>query len=107
MSKVVEGMNIERWLIFRAFGVGLISLLIAVACSTWLLMQWEVAIVATGMLLATCYILISHAYRIFKKFELLPGELVRFDDFLKALPKADENEDDYDPDDQEELRPVL
>ena len=44
MSKVVEGMNKERWLIFRAFGVGLLSLLAAVACSTWLLMQWEVRI---------------------------------------------------------------
>merc|ERR1711924_134823 len=91
-------MNKERWLIFRAFGVGLLSLLIAVACSTWLLMQWEVAVLASAMLLATCGALVSSAFRIFKKFELQAGELVRFDDFLKALPKAVENDvfDDYD-----------
>ena len=41
MAKVVDGMNKERWLIFITFGIGLISLLSAVACSTWLLMQWE------------------------------------------------------------------
>ena len=47
MGMVVEGMNKERWLIFYTFGVGLLSLLIAVACSTWLLMQREVALLAT------------------------------------------------------------
>ena len=39
MGKVVEGMNQERWLIFRCFGVGLICLLLGVACATWLLMN--------------------------------------------------------------------
>lgn len=124
MSMVVEGMNKERWLIFYTFGIGLLSLLCAVACSTWLLMQREVraggrcerptrvhdlprsrtlaaraqvALLATMLLLATCYALISNAMRIFKKFELQAGEVVRFSDFLKALPKADEaNEEEYD-----------
>ena len=45
------------------------------------------------MLLATCYALVSNAVRIFKKFELREGEVVRFGDFLKALPKAMENDD--------------
>ena len=103
MSKVVEGMNKERWLIFNTFGVGLIAQLISVACSTWLLMQREVALVSTVFLLATCYALISNAIRIFKKFELQAGEIVRFGDFLKALPKSEEvDEDDYD---EEELAP--
>ena len=95
MSTVVEGMNKERSLIFYIFGIGLISLLSAVACSTWLLMQREVALVATILLLATCYALISNAVRIFKKFELQAGEIVRFGDFLRALPKADEQDDDH------------
>ena len=94
MSMVVEGMNKERWLIFYTFGIGLLSLLSAVACSTWLLMQREVALLATFMLLATCYALVSSAMRIFKKFELTAGEVVRFGDFLKALPKAVEADDD-------------
>jgi len=103
MSKVVEGMNKERWLIFNTFGVGLIAQLISVACSTWLLMQREVALVSTVFLLATCYALISNAIRIFKKFELQAGEIVRFGDFLRALPKSEEvDEDDYD---EEELAP--
>jgi len=105
MGKVVEGMNTERWAIFRAFGVGLLSLLIAVACSTWLLMQPEIALLATIMLLATFAALISSAMRIFKKFELQSGELVRFDDFLRALPKADDNID-ADDFDQEEFEPT-
>ena len=97
MGMVVEGMNKERWLIFYTFGIGLLALLCAVACSTWLLMQREVALLATAMLLATCYSLVSNALRIFKKFELQAGEVVRFGDFLRALPKATEaNDDDYD-----------
>jgi len=101
MSMVVEGMNKERWLIFTTFGAGLLSLLCAVACSTWLLMQREVALLATMLLLATCYTLVSNAIRIFKKFELQAGEVVRFSDFLRALPKADEAADEeYD---EEEL----
>ena len=79
----------------------MLSLLSAVACSTWLLMQREVALLATMMLLATCYALVSNAVRIFKKFELREGEVVRFGDFLRALPKADEIADEeYD---EEEL----
>ena len=102
MSMVVEGMNKERWLIFLTFGVGLLSLLSAVACSTWLLMQREVALLATVLLLATCYALVSNAIRIFKKFELQAGEVVRFTDFLKALPKANEMADeDFDADEEE------
>eukprot|EP00966_Prymnesium_polylepis_P146889 3392576-Prymnesium_polylepis.1 len=61
VGMVVEGMNKERWLIFYTFGIGLLSLLIAVACSTWLLMQREIALIATVMLLATCYALVSNA----------------------------------------------
>jgi len=94
MSKVVNGMNAERWLIFRVFGIGLLSLLAAVACSTWLLMQWEVALISSFLLVGTGIALLQAAFRIFKKFELHRGELVRFDDFLKALPKAVENDDD-------------
>ena len=46
------------------------------------------------MLLTTCYALVSNAIRIFKKFELQVGEVVRFGDFLRALPKADEVADE-------------
>jgi len=94
MGMVVEGMNKERWLIFYTFGIGLLSLLIAVACSTWLLMQREIALIATVMLLATCYALVSNAIRIFKKFELQAGEVVRFNDFLRSLPKSEEQHED-------------
>lgn len=66
MATVIEGMNQERWLIFLTFGVGLLSLLSAVACSTWLLMQWEVAGIATALLVFTCYALVSSGFRIFK-----------------------------------------
>ena len=139
MSKVVEGMNKERWLIFRAFGVGLLSLLAAVACSTWLLMQWEVRIyhsrgVASSRVHATpssggaalhrAALRRVPRARIFGVPHLQEvraagasrgravaprahrlaapppppsrtqaGELVRFDDFLKALPKAIEEDD--------------
>jgi len=106
MSKVVEGMNKERWLIFYTFGVGLLALLSAVAASTWLLMQKEIALVATAMLLATCYALISNALRIFRKFELQVGEVVRFGDFLRALPKSEEVDDeDFDEDYDANLDP--
>lgn len=66
-------------------------------------MQREIALVATLVLLATCYALVSNAMRIFKKFELQAGEVVRFSDFLRALPKANEEEVDYD--DEEDIDP--
>jgi hypothetical protein len=101
MSVVVEGMNKERNLIFWTFGVGLVSLLFAVAASTWLLMQREVALISTMILLSTCYALLKNALRIFKKFELRQGEVVRFSDMLRSLPKAQEASDDVF--DEEEL----
>ena len=89
--------NLSARLISCPPSASLLSLLSAVACSTWLLMQREVALLATMMLLATCYALVSNAMRIFKKFELREGEVVRFGDFLRALPKAHEAADeDYD-----------
>ena len=54
------------------------------------------------MLMGTCYALLSNALRIFKKFELQAGEVVRFGDMLKALPKTDEiDEEDFD---EEEMK---
>ena len=62
----------------------------------------QVAALATMVLCGTCYALVSTAMRIFKKFELLEGEVVSFSDFLRALPKADEQADeDFD---EEELQ---
>ena len=89
------------------------------------------AAICTALLVGTAYQLLASAFRIFKKFELQKGELVRldvrslvcyvafqsrvtafalrqvrFDDFLKALPKAIENEDnDDDALDEEEFSP--
>ena len=102
MGKVVEGMNTERWLIFRCFGVGLISLLLGVACSTWLLMNPIVAGGCSIALVGTCYALITNAMRIFNKFELKQGEVVKFNDFLRALPKAEE-EGEIEDDEEEGL----
>ena len=60
----------------------------------------QVALLATMVLLGTCYALVSNAVRIFKKFELKQGEVVRFSDFLRALPKAVEEDDqDFDEED--------
>ena len=105
MGKVVEGMNTERWLIFRCFGVGLLSLLLGVACSTWLLMNPVVAGGCTAIILFTAFQLVSNAMRIFTKFELKQGEAVKFNDFLKALPKADERDFEEDEDEESMLDP--
>ena len=72
-------------------------------------MQREVALLATMLLLATCYALVSNAVRIFKKFELKDGEDVRFSDFLRALPKAVEAADeDYDEEEMTDpQKPVM
>ncbi len=103
MSKVVEGMNKERWVIFRSFGIGLVSLLSAVACATHLLMRWEVAYLSSAIIVGSCVALIRDGMRIFKKFELQAGELVRFDDFLKMLPRVSDGAEDDDDLDQEEM----
>ena len=51
----------------------------------------------------------SNAVRIFKKFELKEGEVVRFSDFLRALPKAVEAADeDYDEEEMTDpQKPVM
>ena len=69
----------------------------------------QVALLATMLLLATCYALVSNAVRIFKKFELKEGEVVRFSDFLRALPKAVEAADeDYDEEEMTDpQKPVM
>lgn len=71
-------------------------------------MQREIALLATIMLLTTCYALVSNAIRIFKKFELQAGEVVRFNDFLKTLPKAEEY-DDFEDDEMldDPKRPIV
>ena len=43
--------------------------------------------------------------RIFTKFELKQGEAVKFNDFLKALPKADERDFEEDEDEEAMLDP--
>ena len=60
------------------------------------------------LLLATCYALVSNAVRIFKKFELREGEVVRFGDFLRALPKAAEAADeDFDEEELEDPQKAI
>ena len=66
------------------------------------------ALLATGLLLATCYALVSNAMRNFKKFELQAGEVVRFGDFLRALPKAAEaNDEDFDEEELEDPKRAI
>lgn len=101
MAMVIDGMNTERGLIFRTIGIGLVSLLGAVASSTWLLMDMKVASVASILLAYACHALITHALRIYRKFKLDDSEIVQFSDFLRSLPKPEENEEERDDYDEE------
>lgn len=70
MDEAVDGMNDERELIFRAFDMGLAGNLMTVVCASYIIMDIEMAIVATLVIGFTAYFIMSNVKRIRKKFHL-------------------------------------
>ena len=93
MDKAVDGMHAERAFIFACFGVGLINTLLALMSAAWILMTFEVALVATLGISWSIYIIIRQARRIYSKFGLSQEDVVRFDDIISNAPRVEQDDD--------------
>jgi len=86
MDIAVEGMNAERTLIFAAFAIGTLACLGCLFSAAWVLMETEIAIVASVLVLSTMYLVCSEARRIRKLFYLEPDDCISFEELADVYP---------------------
>lgn len=91
MDAAVDGMHAERAFIFTCFGVGLITTLLALMSAAWILMTFEVAVVATLGISWCIFIIGRQAKRINAKFGLSEEDVISFADIMQspAVPNHD------------------
>jgi len=87
MDYAVDEMNAERNFIFGTFAVGVLATLGCLFAAAWVLMEPEIAIVASVAILSTMYMIISEARRIARRFLLADGEGTTFADIRSIFPK--------------------
>merc|ERR1712205_15358 len=87
MDYAVDEMNAERSFIFSTFAVGVLATLGCLFSAAWVLMETEVAIVASILIISTMYMIISEARRIAARFMLEPDEGVSFGDLKSIFPR--------------------
>lgn len=95
MDAAVDGMHAERTFIFTCFGVGLITTLLALMSAAWILMTFEVAVVATMGISWCIFIITRQAKRINTKFGLSAEDVISFADIMSssAVPNEQSNDD--------------
>lgn len=84
MDAAVDGMHAERAFIFTCFGVGLIATLLALMSAAWILMTFEVAVVATLGISWAIFIIGRQANRINAKFGLSQEDAISFADIMQS-----------------------
>jgi hypothetical protein len=77
----------ERSFIFGCFGVGILATLGCLLSAAHVLMEPEVAAVASCLILSTVYLVISEARRIQKRFFLEEDEIVSFEELRNIYPE--------------------
>lgn len=87
MDYAVDEMNAERTFIFGTFAVGVLATLGCLFSAAWVLMETEIAIVASVLILSTMYMIVSEARRIGTRFMLEPDEGVSFGDLRSIFPR--------------------
>ena len=86
MDVAVDGMNGERAFIFTAFAVGVLATLGCLFAAGWVLMETEIALIASVLVLTTMYMVIAEARRIHNRFYLAPDEHVTFEELRDIFP---------------------
>jgi hypothetical protein len=86
MDVAVDGMNAERSFIFTAFAVGVLATLGCLFAAGWVLMETEIALIASVLVLTTMYMVIAEARRIHNRFYLAPDEHVTFEELRDIFP---------------------
>jgi hypothetical protein len=80
MDDAVQGMGQERDIIFRSFFSGLFCNLCTILFASWILMDKELAAMATIIIVYTIWVIYTNALRITKMFHLTAAETTRLDD---------------------------
>eukprot|EP00316_Scyphosphaera_apsteinii_P017380 CAMPEP_0119312194 /NCGR_PEP_ID=MMETSP1333-20130426/25444_1 /TAXON_ID=418940 /ORGANISM="Scyphosphaera apsteinii, Strain RCC1455" /LENGTH=179 /DNA_ID=CAMNT_0007316777 /DNA_START=188 /DNA_END=727 /DNA_ORIENTATION=- len=86
MDFAVDSMNGERTFIFACFAFGVLATLGCLCSATWVLMETEVAIVATVIIVTTMYMVCSEARRIRNNFYMTDEEMVNFTELSTVYP---------------------
>ena len=94
MDAAVDGMHAERAFIFTCFGVGLITTLLALMSAAWILMTFEVAVVATLGISWCIFIIGRQAKRINAKFGLSEEDVISFADIMQSPSVPNHDGDD-------------
>ena len=87
MDTAVDGMNNERAFIFTSFGVGVLATLGCLFSAAWVLMEPEIAAVASCLVLGTVYLVVSEARRIHQRFFLDADETISFTELQAIYPQ--------------------
>lgn len=87
MDYAVDHMNQERAFIFTSFGVGVLSTLGCLFAASWVLMEPEIAAVASCLILSTVYLVISEARRLHARFFLEADETISFAELKTVYPQ--------------------
>ena len=88
MDYAVDAMNSERTFIFSLFGVGVLTTLGCVFAVTWILLEPEVAMFASVIVLSAFYMVCSEARRIRQRFRLEDDEATSFSDLRSIFPTS-------------------
>jgi hypothetical protein len=95
MDDAVQGMGQERDIIFRSFFSGLFCNLCTIIFASWILMDKELAMIATVIIAYSIWMIYANARRITKKFHLAAtdttrlGDLTGYDRRMQTLTDAD------------------
>ena len=88
MDYAVDEMNSERTFIFASFGVGVVATLGCLLSAAWVLMEPDVAMIATVLILGTIYMVLSEARRIRTRFFVDDAESTRLNDLRAIFPAS-------------------
>ena len=90
MDYAVDEMNNERTFIFATFGVGVLATLGCLFAAAWVLMEPEIAAIASVLIWGAMYLVCSEARRIRNRFYLDDDESVSFSDLRAVFPRTPE-----------------
>ena len=71
---------------FATFGIGIVATLGCLLSAAWVLMEPEVAALASCIIISTVYLVLAEARRIFHRFHLQEDEIVSFSEFKEVYP---------------------
>ena len=89
LDYAVDEMNAERSMIFACFALGVLSTLGCLLSATWVLMETEVAIIASLLIISTMYLVVSEARRIRTRFWVDPKDVVDFTELSCLYPRLE------------------